>query len=141
MARDRREDAAEEVEILVALRVPDTAPLTAHEGDGLVVVEGEPARHDLLVPLEQRAVVLHATTIDKREGAWVVRGGQTEHRRPTRRQAMGDPGVTSSSRTTSLTVPSPSIAPRIRNSLSNPAIRLLPRLMAPATSRSRSSSW
>lgn len=56
------------------------------------------------------------------------------------RQAMGEPGVASGGSSSRRTVPSSAIAPRTRNSLTNPAIRLRPRLTAPATSRSLSSS-
>ena len=55
-------------------------------------------------------------------------------------QATGAPGATPSSSCSSRTVPSGSSEPSTRNSLVNPAMRLVPRLMAPTTSRSRSSS-
>ena len=50
---DRREDAAEEVEVLVAVRVPDVPAFTAHQLDRFVVVEREPARHDRPMTVEQ----------------------------------------------------------------------------------------
>jgi NAD(P)-dependent dehydrogenase (short-subunit alcohol dehydrogenase family) len=59
---------------------------------------------------------------------------------PTVDQAMGAPGSTPSGSSSRRTVPSGSRAPRIRNSLVNPAMRLRPRLSAPTTIRPRSSS-
>ena len=44
VAGDRREDAAEEVEVAVAVGVPHVPALAAHELDRLVVVQRQPAR-------------------------------------------------------------------------------------------------
>jgi hypothetical protein len=45
----RRQDAAEEVQVLVAGGVPDVAALAVGDLDRVVVVEGEPVGHDLAV--------------------------------------------------------------------------------------------
>lgn len=45
----RGEDAAEEVEVLVALGVPDVAALAVRDLDRVLVVEGEPVGQDGLV--------------------------------------------------------------------------------------------
>ena len=55
-------------------------------------------------------------------------------------QAIGAPGSTPSGSSSRRTVPSGSRAPRMRNSLVNPAMRLRPRFSAPTTMRPRSSS-
>ena len=54
VARDRRHDPAEQVEVLVALRVPHRRALAPDELDRPLVVEREPVRQHLAVPREQR---------------------------------------------------------------------------------------
>ena len=46
VAADGGEDAAEEVEVAAALGVPDVTPLAVVDGDGLLVIERLPFRHD-----------------------------------------------------------------------------------------------
>ena len=72
--------------------------------------------------------------------AWLEALPWTGRRSRRRPQAMGAPGATSSGSSSSRTVPSGSRAPRTRNSLVNPAIRLRPRLSAPTTMPPSSSS-
>src|SRR6266542_3960026 len=56
--RDRRDDPAEEVQVLLAGGIPHPGALAADQLDGLLVVERDPVGDDLPVPLQQvRGVV------------------------------------------------------------------------------------
>ena len=59
VARHGGEDAAEEVEVAVALAVGDMAALAVDQLDGLVVEQGEPVRHHASVPGEEVGVFGH----------------------------------------------------------------------------------
>jgi len=50
------QDAGEEVEVAVSLGVDHVPAISVDEGDRLVVVQGEPVRHDRPVPGEQFGV-------------------------------------------------------------------------------------
>ncbi len=58
----RGEDAAEEVEVAVAVGVPDVAALAVGELDGVLVVEREPVGQDGAVAAEERGRVGHGCT-------------------------------------------------------------------------------
>jgi hypothetical protein len=53
VAADRREDPTKEVEVAIAVAVPDVTALSPNDLDRLVVIERQPARRDRTVPGEK----------------------------------------------------------------------------------------